>query len=179
VHAERSAPAGVRIRLACAADAPAIREIYNHYVAGSVCTFQTEPVTLAERLAWLEGHDAAHPVIVAEADPSSAGGSGPQVVGWAALSAWNPRCGYRSTVEVSVYIRHDHLRAGIGTALLGDAIARAREAGHHVVIGGACSDQTGSLRLQESFGFTPVAHFREVGFKFGRWLDVVYMQLIL
>jgi L-amino acid N-acyltransferase YncA len=174
MDAERAAPAGLRLRLATAADAPAIRDIYNHYVTGSVCTFQTEPVTVEERRTWLAGHDEAHPVIVAETD-----GTGAEILGWAALSPWSERCGYRGTVEASVYVRHDHLRAGIGTALLGDAIARAREAGHHVVIGGAASDQTGSLRLQESFGFTPVARFHEVGFKFGRWLDVIYMQLVL
>ena len=169
----------LRLRLATAADAPAIRDIYNHYVAGSTCTFQVEPVTLDERLAWLAAHGPAHPVIVAESAAAAGGEAVADVVGWASLSPWSERCGYGGTVEASVYVRHDHLRAGIGTALLADAIARARELGHHVVIGGASSDQTASLALQESFGFTAVAHFREVGFKFGRRLDVIYMQLIL
>ena len=104
---------------------------------------------------------------------------GGRVVGWAALSAWKSRCAYARSVEVSVYIRHDLHRRGLGRALMLDLIERAQAAGHHTIIGGACTEQAASLALQESLGFERVACFREVGYKFGRWLDVAYMKLLL
>ncbi len=161
-----------RLRDATASDLEAIRAIYNHYVATSTCTYQTEPDTAEDRLAWFSGRAEAHPVIVAE-DPDGA------VVAWASLSPWNRREGYRRTVEASFYVHHDHHRRGIGRALVQEMIARARSCGHHAIIGGASADQLPSLALQEAMGFHKVAHFREVGHKFGRWLDVVYMQLLL
>src|SRR5262245_26216571 len=160
------------IRLANLGDLDAIREIYNYYISRSTCTFQIEPDTEPERLEWFRKHStAAHPATVAE----RAG----EIVGWASLSTWNPRAAYARSVEASVYIRHDIQRQGIGRALLLDLIERARMAGHHTLIGGACTEQTASLALQASLGFQQVACFREVGYKFGRWLDVVYMQLFL
>lgn len=159
------------IRPATVADVPAVRAIYNHYIATSTCTYQVEPETEADRLAWFTNRTAAHPVVVTEA--------GGEVVGWAALSPWSSRCGYAGTVEASVYVRHDRQRRGLGKALLADLIDRARRVGHHVVIGGASSDQSASLALQMALGFVPVGTFREVGFKFGRRLDVTYSQLIL
>ncbi len=153
------------------ADLPAIRDIYNHYVRTSTATFQLEPDTEAERLSWFRDHGEKHPVVVAEADG--------EVVGWASLSAWNKRCAYAASVEASVYIRSDNQRRGIGKSLLLDLIARARALGHHVVIGGACTEHPGSIALQERVGFERVACFREVGYKFDRWLDVVYLQMVL
>jgi L-amino acid N-acyltransferase len=161
----------VVIRSATVADLGAVRDIYNYYVARSTCTFQVEPDTEAERLAWFRDRSPAHPVTVAE--------SSGEVVGWAALSAWKPRCAYARSVEASVYVRHDQHRRGIGRVLLLDLIERARAAGHHTIIGGACTEQAASLALQEALGFERVACLREVGHKFGRWLDVAYMQLLL
>ena len=161
----------VVIRTATLTDLGAIRDIYNHYVAWSTCTFQVEPETEAGRLAWFQGRSEAHPVIVAEAVG--------EVVGWASLSPWNSRCAYARSVEASVYIRHDLHRRGIGRALMLDLIEHARAAGLHTIIGGACTEQAASLALQESLGFERVACFKEVGYKFGRWLDVAYMQLLL
>ena len=100
-------------------------------------------------------------------------------MGWAALSEWKERAAYARSVEASVYVRADRHRRGIGRALLVDLVDRARALGHHVVIGGACTEHPASIALQESVGFEHVAHFREVGFKFDRWLDVVYLQRIL
>jgi L-amino acid N-acyltransferase len=161
----------VPIRLATEADLAAIREIYNYYVECSSCTFQLEPDTEQERLAWFRERSAAHPATVAVPDG--------EVAGWAALSPWKSRCGYARSVEASVYIRHDLHRRGIGRALVLDLIERARAAGHHTILGGACTEQAASLALQESLGFQRVAYLREVGHKFGRWLDVVYTQLLL
>jgi phosphinothricin acetyltransferase len=161
----------VSIRLATEADLEVIRTIYNHYVATSTCTFQIEPDTAERRLAWFRDRSPRHPVTVAERDG--------EAIGWASLSAWNPREAYARTVEASVYIRQDCHRLGLGRALLADLIERARALGHHALVGGACTEQEASLALQRVMGFQPVALFREVGFKFGRWLDVAYMELLL
>jgi L-amino acid N-acyltransferase YncA len=159
------------IRRATLDDLPAVREIFNHYVATTACTFQIAPETEAERRAWFGERTDAHPATVAEA--------GGEVVGWAAISPWKGRCAYRHSVEASVYVRHDRHRRGVGRALMLDLIERARAAGHHTVLGGACTEQEGSLALQRALGFEPVACFRQVGHKFGRWLDVAYLQLML
>jgi L-amino acid N-acyltransferase YncA len=160
----------MKVRLATAADLPAIRAIYNHYVLSSSCTFQTEPTGEEEHLRWFTERGPAHPVTVAEDD---------EVIGWAALSPWKPRGAYARTAEASVYVRHDLHRRGVGRALLLDLLERARAAGHHAVLGVTCTEQPASIALQESVGFVLVGTLREVGFKFGRWLDVAYYQLLL
>jgi L-amino acid N-acyltransferase len=159
------------IRAATAADLPAINAIYNHYVPVSTCTYQTEPSTPAERDAWFAAHGPRHPVTV-----SVLGG---EVVGWGSLSRFHPRAAYGHTVENSVYVRHDLQRKGVGSALLGDLIERARAAGHHTIVALIDAEQAGSIAIHRRFGFTQAAHLKEVGFKFGRWLDVVYLQLLL
>jgi L-amino acid N-acyltransferase YncA len=161
----------LRIRLAGTADLEAIRDIYNHYVLGSTCTYQNVPDTADERAAWFAAHDEAHPVTVAE----QVG----QVIGWGALSVFRGRWGYRHTVENSVYVHHEHHGRGIGRALLGDLIERARGLGHHTMVAGISADQTGSITLHHKFGFVTVGHLKEVGHKFGYWLDVVYVQKML
>ena len=159
------------IRLATENDLDAIRDIYNYYVQRSTCTYQIELETAEERLAWLRDRSATHPVTVAEANGI--------VIGWAALSPWKSRCAYAKSAEASVYVHHEHHRRGTGKALLLDLIDRARAAGLHTVIGGACSEQAASLALQAALGFEAIGTFREVGRKFDRWLDVTYTQLIL
>lgn len=160
------------IRLATFADLPAINDIYNHYVFHSTCTYQTEPETLADREAWFGEHSPEkYPVIVAEIDG--------RVVGWGSLSKFRPRAAYAPTVEASVYIDHAFLGRGLGRVLLVDLIARAQAAGFHSLIGGSSADQPASIAVQESLGFVRVAHLKEVGYKFGQWLDVIYLQLIL
>ena len=160
------------IRLATENDLEAIRAIYNYYVQHSTCTYQIELDTAEERLAWFRNRNSAiHPVTVAEADGT--------VIGWAALSRWNPRAGYAKTAEASVYIHHEHHRRGLGKALLLDLIERAKAAGLHTIIGGASSDQAASLALQIAVGFVPIGTFRQTGRKFDRWLDVTYTQLLL
>jgi L-amino acid N-acyltransferase len=161
----------IRVRLATEADLPAVRDIYNFYVRTSTCTFQLEPDTEAERLAWFRNRSEKHPVTVAEV--------GGEVAGWGSLSLWKERAAYDRTVEASVYVREDRQRQGIGRALLDDLVERARALGHHVVIGGACTEHPGSIALQEAAGFVRVGCLREVGYKFGRLLDVVYLQRVL
>jgi L-amino acid N-acyltransferase len=159
------------IRLATRADAGAINDIQNHYVVHSTATFLTEPFTLQQRLAWLEGRSPEHPVTVAEMKGS--------IVGWGALSEFRSRPAYRHTTEFSVYVHPDHHRRGIGRALLADLTERARTIGHHALVGGCCSESTGILALLDASGYKRVALFPEVGRKFDRWLDVVFMQRLL
>jgi L-amino acid N-acyltransferase len=159
------------IRLANRADAGAINDIQNHYVAHSTATFLTEPVTHEQRLAWLDNRSPAHPVTVAESDGA--------VAGWGALEIFRNRPAYRNTAEFSIYVHHEWHRRGIGRAILGDLLSRARGIGHHTLVGGCCSESTAVLALLEASGFSRVAHFREVGYKFNRWLDVVFFQRLL
>lgn len=160
------------IRPATQTDLSVINEIYNYYVLNSTATYQTEPSTEDERLAWFKGHDAAHPIIVA-VDESQ------QIVGWGSLSPFHARAAYRYTVEDSVYIHHDYHRRGIGRALLAELIAQARVLKHHSILGVISADQIPSVALHSALGFVHVGTTREVGHKFGRWLDVAYMQLLL
>jgi len=159
------------IRLATPADLPAINDIYNHYVRCSTCTYQTEPSTLVEREAWFAKQGPAHPVIVVEVEG--------EVVGWASISRFHARAAYGRTVENAVYVRHDWHRRGMGSALLADLVERARAAGHHTIIAVIDAGQAASIALHERHGFIHAARLRQVGFKFGRWLDVVYLQRML
>jgi L-amino acid N-acyltransferase len=159
------------IRPATLDDLPTINDIYNHYVFHSTCTYQEQPEPLENRRQWFDRHGEKHPVTVATI-------SG-QVVGWGALSPFHTRSAYRFTVEDSIYLDHRHHRRGIGSLVLADLIARARALGHQTIIGGADAEQAASLALHAKFGFQQVAHFKRVGFKFNRWLDVIYMQLLL
>jgi len=158
-----------QVRSATIADLPAIREIYNHYVHNSTCTFQLDLDTEDERLAWFRERTDRHPVVVIE----ECG----EVVAWGSLSPWKSRCAYSWSVEASVYVRHDRHRRGFGKAILRDLVDRARQLGHHVVIGGACTEHPASIALQKSVGFQEVGTFRDVGYKFDRWLDVTYLQM--
>jgi L-amino acid N-acyltransferase YncA len=159
------------VRPAMRADAEAINAIQNYYVVNSTATFLTEPLTLEQRHAWLEGRSQQHPVSVA-VDQGV-------VVGWGALGDFRSRPAYRHTTEFSIYVHHQRQRKGIGRALLADLVERARSAGHHALVGGCCSESTAILALLEAEGFSRVAHFPEVGRKFDRWLDVVFMQKLL
>ena len=161
----------IRLRPAARPDLPSVNDIYNHYVLHSTCTYQEEPETIAARRQWFQHHGANHPVIVAEVNG--------QVVGWGSLSAYHARSAYRRTVENSVYVHHQHHRRGIGSLLLNELIVHARVFGHHAIIAGIDADQKASIVLHDRFGFQKVGCLKQVGFKFGRWLDVVYMELML
>lgn len=163
-----TASAPLRLRPAVVADLTAINAIYTHSVLYSTATYQTEPSTETERAAWFAAHGEKHPVIVAEIDG--------RVVGWGSLSPFHPRAAFARTVEESVYIHQDFHRRGIGKAILNDLLARAKSLGHHRVIAAISGDQEPSLALHESMGFTERGRLTEVGFKFGRWLDLVYLE---
>jgi phosphinothricin acetyltransferase len=161
----------VVLRAATPADLPAINAIYNYYVVHSTCTFQIEPETEAARRTWFARHAAAHPVIVAVA--------GAEVIGWGALSRFYTREAFQHTVENSVYVRQDCHRRGVGRLLLADLLARASALGLHAVVAAIDSGQAASLALHAGLGFVEAGRLREVGYKFGRWLDLVYMERLL
>ena len=161
----------IRIRLATSDDLARINEIYNHYVLHSTCTYQEEPHTAEERAHWFGDHGPAYPVTVVEVDS--------QVVGWGALSRFRERSAYRFSIENSVYVDHRWHRRGLGRRLLADLIVRGRAAGHHTIVAGIDGEQEASIAIHAGFGFERVAHLRQVGFKFNRWLDLIYMQVML
>jgi phosphinothricin acetyltransferase len=161
----------VSLRSATVADLPTINDIYNHYVLNSTCTYQLDPETMEDRRKWFDDHGQQHPITVATLEDN--------VIGWGSLSRFHKRAAYSKTVENSLYIHPDHRRKGIGSLLLKDQLTRARQLGHHTILAIIDSDQVGSITLHERFGFSKNAHLKQLGFKFNRWLDVVYMQLIL
>ena len=162
----------MHIRPATPDDMAAVNDLRNHYVRTSTAIYTDQETTLAERLAWLRDRDALlHPVTVAVEDGA--------VVGWASLSAYNEKCGYRATVEDSVYVRHDLHGRGFGRALLADILDRGRTGGAHLVLARIDSEREASIRLHEALGFTEMGRLTEAGRKFGRWLSVVYMQKLL
>ena len=161
------------IRPTTAADLPGILEIYNDAVLHTTATYDYEPRTLEHRTAWFNDHvQTNYPVFVAT---NEAG----RVVGWSALNRYHDRMGYRFTSENSVYVAADSRGRGVGRALLAPLIPAARDRGLHAIL--ACIDATNeaSLRLHASFGFVPVGLFKQVGYKFDRWLDVAYLELVL
>ena len=159
------------IRKATEKDLGPINEIYNQAVTTTTATFDTEPKTLEERRQWFEHHGPAHPVLVAQ---SEAG-----VCGWASLSEYSPRAAYARTVEISIYISEESRGKGIGKRLLHAILAEARALGHHTILARITADNPVSVRLHENAGFEMVGTMREVGFKFGRLLDVHIMQLVM
>jgi L-amino acid N-acyltransferase len=156
------------IRAAVEEDAAAISEIYNHYVLHSTCTYQEQPESAEDRLAWLKRHGPDHPVLVATMER--------KVIGWAALSPFHRRSALRHTVENAVYVHPAYLRLGIGRKLMTALLEEANQIGHHCVVAVIDSQQSASLALHRQVGFTDAGHLREVGRKFERWLDLLYLQ---
>ena len=160
----------VVVRSAAAGDAGAIAEIYNQYVATSVITFEEAPVSLEEmarRIA--EAGSASLPWLVAEREG--------KVAGYAYASPWKARSAYRFSVEVTVYVHAGRPREGIGRRLYEELLAGLRARGIHSAFGVIALPNEASVALHERLGFVKVAHLREVGFKFDRWIDVGYWQL--
>jgi len=163
----------VRVRLATPDDAEATRAIYNREVSGSTVTFDLVPRTLEAQQAWIAAHSGAHPAVVAVDDVSG------EVAGFGSLSAYRDRPAYSTTVEDSVYVHHDWRGHGVGRALLAELVRLATVHGFHSVIARIVGGHEASIRLHESCGFSLVGVEREVGRKFGRWLDVALMQRLL
>ena len=161
------------IRPATTADLPGILEIYNDAVLHTTATYDYEPRTLEHRTQWFEERQRDHfPIFVAVDDTG-------RVVGWSALNPFHARIGYRFTSENSVYVAADQRGRGLGKRLLAPLLEAARARGLHAIIAAIDATNETSLRLHASFGFERVGLFKETGFKFGRWLDVVYMEKLV
>lgn len=161
----------MEIRVAQADDAEALRRIYNLYVETSTVTFDLVPRTLAEQRAWLAARTGAHTALVAV--------EGGEVIGFGALSPYKERPAYSTSVEDSVYVDVAHHGQGVGRALLSALVDTAQTSGFHAVFARIVGGHQASIGLHAAFGFEVVGTEREVGRKFGRWLDVVVMQRLL
>jgi L-amino acid N-acyltransferase YncA len=163
----------VHICPAEAGDLPAILAIYNDAVLHTTASYDYEPSTLEQRARWFEQHrEQGMPVLVAR-------DANDKVIGWGSLSKFRDKIGYQYTVEHSVYIAPDERGKGVGRLLVLALIEAARALGKHVLVGGVDASNEASLRLHQKLGFEPVAHFRQVGYKFDHWLDLIFFQKIL
>ncbi|WP_402718238.1 GNAT family N-acetyltransferase [Janthinobacterium rivuli] len=163
----------MQIRDAHAGDIEAILAIYNDAVSNTLAIWNERTVDAANRAAWLADRQrAGYPVLVA----IDAQGT---VAGYASFGDWRPFEGFRHTVEHSVYVRHDRRGAGVGKALMTELIARACGLGKHVMVAGIEAGNAGSIALHKQLGFEEVGLMRQVGTKFGAWLDLAFLQLQL
>jgi L-amino acid N-acyltransferase YncA len=163
----------MRIEDATDDDLPAVVAIYNDVIRTSTAIYREEPATLAERQAWNETRKTnGYPLLVARTDDTP-------VAGFATFGDFRAWPGYRFTVEHSVHVAESHRGRGIGTALMRELIGRGAALGKHVMVAGIDADNAGSIRMHERLGFEQTGHLKQVGRKFDRWLDLVFMQRLL
>lgn len=160
----------INIRTAKLKDQPSILEIYNEAILNTTATFDTSPRTIEKQIEWFNNHKQNHPIFIAEENNT--------IVGWASLSPYSDRCAYDTTVEVSVYIHHNHRGKKIGSQLLEVVTLSGKELNNHTVISRIASENKSSIHIHEKIGYRLVGEMKEVGFKFGRLLDVTIMQFL-
>lgn len=163
---------GLTVVLAGPEHVEGTRRIYNHAIETSTATFDMTRRSHAEQLEWISEHSGAHPAIVAVAADGT-------VMGFASLSPYRPRAAYSTTVEDSVYVAEECQRRGIGRALLDELLALASAHGFHAVIARVAGGNDPSVALHQACGFDVIGVEKEVGRKFGRWLDVVCLQKLV
>ena len=157
------------LRDATTADGAALAEIYNYYIDETIITFEDERVSAPDMSQRVRGvQDLRLPWLVAEADG--------ELAGYAYATTWRTRAAYRFCTEITVYLRHDRFRRGLGTVLYAALFERLAAAGMHTLLGCIALPNEPSVLLHEKFGMKKVAHFDQVGYKFGRWIDVGYWQ---
>lgn len=162
----------MQIRDALESDLQGITDIYNHAVTHTTAIWNEREVDLDNRHAWFQDRAAAgYPILIAM--------NGNDVLGYASFGDWRAFDGFRHTVEHSIYVRADQHGQGIGRALMEALITRARDLGKHVMVAGIEAGNTGSIHLHEKLGFKQVGLMPQVGTKFGRWLDLAFLQLTL
>ncbi|HUA90192.1 MAG TPA: GNAT family N-acetyltransferase [Steroidobacteraceae bacterium] len=160
------------IRDALEEDLPGLAQIYNEVIATSTAIYSSTPVTLEDRREWWRTRTAAgYPVLVAR--------DAQGVAGFATFGDFRAWPGYRFTVEHSVHVRADGRGRGVGTLLMQALLPRAAALGKHVMIAGVDAANAASIRFHERLGFERCAHLREVGYKFDRWLDLVFLQRMI
>lgn len=162
----------IHIRPASLNDLPALREIINDQILNDTVRWDYEPQSLEQVEKWFRTKlEANRPVIVAEHEG--------EVCGYGTYDQFRAREGYRFSMEHSVYVAKGKFGLGIGTQIMEWLIQSAKDQGHHSLIAGIDGANDGSMRFHVRFGFVEVARFKEIGFKFDRWLDLVFMQLML
>jgi phosphinothricin acetyltransferase len=160
------------IRYANASDLPVILDIYNHAILNTTAVYQEQVHTLPMREQWFADKlKLGHPVFVAEI--------GWEVIGFSTYGPFRNWPGYRFKVEHSVYVHYNYRGKGVGKLLVQAVITHARDKGMHAIIAGVDTLAESSLRLHHTLGFVEVAHFKQVGYKFGRWLDLKFLELII
>ena len=163
----------MQVRPATRTDLPDIAAIYNEAVLNTTASYDYEPRTWEQRVAWFEAHQEQRlPIFVAVDDEL-------RIAGWSSLSRYHDRKGYQFTVENSVYVAAPLRGQGVGTLLLPPLIESAQALGLRAIIAAIDAQNAASIRLHGRFGFVQVGHFKQVGFKFNRWLDVIYMERLL
>lgn len=161
------------IREAGPGDISCITEVYNDAVANTTAIWNETLVDDQNRIEWLIARQkVGYPVLVAVSADN-------EVVGYATFGDWRAFDGYRYTVEHSVYVHKNHRGAGIGKKMMIELIEKARGLGKHVMVAGIAADNTGSIALHEKLGFKNVGRLPQVGAKFGKWLDLAFLQLVL
>ncbi|MEQ7920581.1 N-acetyltransferase family protein [Xanthomonas sp. WHRI 1810A] len=161
------------IRDALPADMPAVLAIYNDAVLNTTAIWNEQPVDLANREAWFDARAAqGYPILVA-VDAAD------EVVGYASFGDWRPFEGFRHTVEHSVYVRADQRGNGLGPRLMTALMERALACDKHIMVAAIESGNAASIHLHQKLGFSITGQMPQVGTKFGRWLDLTFMQLDL
>jgi L-amino acid N-acyltransferase len=160
------------IRPANVGDLPPITEIYNEIVLNTTAVYAYEPFTLENRQAWFEDKVKHHfPIFVAEDDS--------KVIGFSTYGVFRAAPAYLHSAENTIHIHHDYRGHGVGKLLMPPIIEAAKQQKMHTMIAGIDASNAGSIKFHQSFGFEQVALFKGVGYKFNRWLDLVFMQLML
>lgn len=163
----------MQVRPAQRSDLPTINEIYNDAVLNTTASYDYTPRPMEQRIEWFEKHAQQQLPVFVAVDGAN------RVLGWSSLSYYRERIGYRFTVENSVYVAAAERGRGVGKLLIPPLLESARALGLHAVIAAIDTDNAASIRLHARFGFEEVGRFKQVGFKFNRWLDVVYMEHLL
>lgn len=156
------------IRDVLLSDSNQIADIYNYYILNSTVTFEEEIIDSSEMSDRIRKIIPTLPWIIFEENE--------HILGYAYATPWRARSAYRFSVEISVYVRNNYHKKGIGSILYANLIAQLKSLGAHAIIGGITLPNEASIKLHEKMGFKKVAEFEEVGFKFGKWLSVGYWQ---
>lgn len=160
-----------RIRPVTLDDARYIVDIYNHFVTETTVSFEMEPLTVEEMAARIRDTSAVFPYFVYEEDG--------KILGYCYAHQWKERGAYSKTLETTIYIHEDAARRGIGSMMVKHLVELCRTQGYHALIACITAENEASIRMHEKIGFRKVSEFKQVGCKFGRWLDVVDMELLL
>ncbi|MDG7001582.1 MAG: N-acetyltransferase [Nitrososphaerota archaeon] len=162
----------MKLRDAKEDDLPGILEIYNEAILNTTATFEIETFSVERRKSWFSNHGGRYPLIVAETEDGN-------IAGYCSISPFRQSAGYRRTAELSVYVHREFRRKGFASLMIEEIISRARDLKFHAIISCIAGSNAASIKLHERLGFEFAGRLKEVGFKFSRWEDDVFYQLLL